>query len=301
MKKLLSLLLIIFLLSGCTPEEKKNEKLTVCATLFPQYDFCKSIAGDKAEVKLLLPPGMESHSFEPGVKDIRDIWESDIFIYTGASMEPWAENIINGVDVKIVDVSENINLCAHEHNTEEHHHDHGDPHIWTSPENALIMVENILNALCERDPQNADYYKDNAQKYFLELEKLDTEFRELGERSKGITLCHGGKFAMSYLEKNYGFTFLSAYDSCSSSAEPSVMRVKEIIDTINAQNLSGVFYEELNEGRVAKTISNETGAEMLLLHTCHNLTFDEIQKGESYISLMQKNADNIRKVILCSQ
>ncbi len=303
MKKLLSLLLIFFLLTGCSPEKKKNERLTVCATLFPQYDFCKNIAGDRADVTLLLPPGMESHNFEPGVGDIKSISQSDIFIYTGAGMEPWAENIIRGVDnVEIVDVSINIDLCTHEHNSEEHHHHEGsDPHIWTSPENACIMAENILNALCERDPENSDFYKSNAEKYLEELKNLDNEFRELGELSRGITLCHGGKLAMTYLEKSYGFEFLAAYDSCASSQEPSVLRVKEIIDKINEQGLKGVFYEELSEGRVARTISEETGAEMLLLHSCHNLTPEEIKNGEGYISLMQKNAENIRKVISCSR
>ncbi len=302
MKKLLSLLMIILLLSGCTPAKEEKQGFTVCATLFPQYDFAKSIAGDRAEVTLLLPPGMESHNFEPGVGDIRMISESDVFLYTGASMEPWAENIIQGIDsnVKIVDVSENIDICAHEHN-EEHHHENTDPHIWTSPENAFAMVENILKALCESDPENSEYYKANAQGYMKELEALDNEFRELGKRSEGITLCHGGKLSMTYLAKSYGFEFLAAYDSCASSQEPSVYRVREIIDAVNRQKLCGVFYQELSAGRVAKMISNETGAEMLLLHTCHNLTQAELEKGETYISLMKKNAENIRKVVLCSR
>ncbi len=299
MRKIVALLLICCLFVGCGEKAEKKDKLEICVTLFPQYDFLRQIAGDRADITLILPPGMESHNFEPGVKDIQKIAQSDMFVYTGASMEPWAQSILDGVDtdVKIIDVSENINKCAHEHN-DEHHHDHeSDPHIWTSPKNAIIMAQNVLDALCQNDPENADYYKENANKYFEELKKLDREFTELGQRAQGITLCHGGKFSMGYLERDYGFHFLAAYDSCSSFAEPSALRVKEIIDTIEDQGLYGVFCEELNQGRIAQTIGKEANVPVFLLHTCHNLTKAQLESGETYVSLMRKNAQNIRKVL----
>lgn len=299
--KTVALILMLCLLCGCAQIENKQDKLTVCVTLFPQYDFLRQIGGDKVEITLLLPSGMESHNFEPGVKDIEKIAKSHMFIYTGASMEPWAETIVESIDtnVKILDVSENVNICTHEHIYKEHHehYSESDPHIWTSPKNALIMAENILKALCEADPKNSDYYKLNAEKYFDKLKSLDEEFTELSQKAKGIILCHGGKFSMSYLTRDYGIEFLSAYDSCSSFSEPSVLRIKQIIDKVNQQKLNGIFCEELNRGRVAETISNETDVPVLLLHTCHNLTNDEFQRGETYISLMRKNAENIRKVI----
>ncbi len=298
MKKLLALILILCVLSGCGQFEKQ-EKLVIVTTLFPQYDFCRQLAGDRAEVVLLLPPAMESHNFEPGIADIKNITECDIFIYTGANMEPWAQSIIDTVEnIEILDASENINICAHEHNNEEHHEHHqADPHIWTSPKNAKVMVENILRVLCEVDNTNADFYKTNAQRYVEELDLLDMDFTRLSEKTEGITLCHGGKFAMGYLERDYGFNFLSAYDSCAAQQEPSTMRVKEIIDTIENQNLSGVFCEELNQGRVAQTISDETGVPVYQLHTCHNLSKEDFQKGKTYLSLMKNNVENIKKVI----
>jgi len=299
MKRIFGLLLAVtFLFSGCIYEEKE-EKLTIVTTLFPQYDFSRAIVGDKARVILLLPPGMESHNYEPGVEDIKKIAESDLFIYTGAIMEPWAESIIASVEIKgkIVDASENIKLCTHEHMSgEHHHHDNLDPHIWSSPENAMVMVENIVNALCVADPQNGDFYRENAKKYLEELEMLHNELTLLGEECEDIVLCHGGKFAMTYLE-NYGFDFLAAYDSCATSQEPSVMRVKEIIDKINEQKLKGVFCEELSSGRVAQTIGEETGVPVYLLHSCHNLSKDELLRGETYLTLMKSNIENIKKVI----
>lgn len=299
MKKIVALLMVLFLLTGCNNIEKSEDKITIVTTLFPQYDFCRQIVGDRAEVVLLLPPGMESHNFEPGIGDIKTISESDLFIYTGENMEPWAHKIIKTVpNAKILDASTNINLCAHEHTNEEHHnHGEKDPHIWTSPLNAKIMTKNIIEALCEIDPKNSKIYKDNGEKYLAELDTLDSEFSQLAQECKNITLCHGGKFAMSYLSEHYGFIFLAAYDSCASSQEPGAMRVKEIVDTINKQQLNGVFCQELNQGRIAETISEETGVPVYTLHTCHNLSKKEFEQGETYISLMKKNVENIKKVI----
>lgn len=297
MKKVLALIFILCLLSGCGQSEEK-QKMTIVTTLFPQYDFCRQIVGDKAEVILLLPPGMESHNFEPGIKDIKNVNQCDIFIFTGALMEPWAQNIIETTGTEIVDVSEHINLCSHEHNGEDHHEHHEkDPHIWTSPKNAKIMVQNILDALCAQDEKNADFYKNNAEKIFGELEKLDEEFSSLAKEAENLTLCHGGNFSLTYLQRDYGFNFISAYDSCASQQEPSAMRVKEIIDLINSQKLQGVFCQELNQGRVADTVSKETGVPVYLLHSCHNLSKEEFLKGETYVSLMKNNAQNIKKVI----
>ncbi len=298
MKKLALLLMVVLVFCACSVK-MQEEKITIVTTLFPQYDFCRQIAGDKAEIILLLPPGMESHNYEPGVGDMQKICESDLFIYTGSIMEPWVQPIIESADIKgkIVDASENINICTHEHTEEEHHHhEEGDPHIWTNPENAKVMVKNILDALCNADNKNSDFYKDNAEKYMNELDKLNSEFISLGRECENIILCHGGNFSMTYLEP-YGFKFLAAYDSCGTSQEPSIMRVKEIVDKIKEQKLKGVFCHELNSGRVAETISQEAGVPVYLLHSCHNLSKEEFLRGETYLSLMKSNAENIKKVI----
>ncbi|MBR6765760.1 MAG: zinc ABC transporter substrate-binding protein [Clostridia bacterium] len=299
MKRLLALLMCVLLLCGCTQKEE-GERLTVVATLFPQYDFCREIIGDKGTVTLILPAGMESHNFEPGVEDIAAISKSDLFLYTGDAMEPWAATVIKGVDAEVVDVSEGVNICTDVHTGEERHgHDHsgGDPHIWTSIKNAKIMVDNILKALIRIDEKNSEYYIKNAQEYLKKLDALDEKFTLLGRSTQGITLCHGGKLSSTYLERDYGIKIIAAYDSCSEWAEPSVLRVKEIIEAIRSQGLKAVLYEELSQGRIADTIKNEAGVEKLLLHTCHNLTKEEMNKGETYISLMEKNIYNLNRVI----
>nr|MBP6491946.1 zinc ABC transporter substrate-binding protein [Clostridia bacterium] len=149
--------------------DQKSNQIIIVATLFPQYDFARQIAGDKAEVTLLLPPGVESHSYEPTPSDIIRINESDLFIYTGKNMEAWSQKIIDGMvetgsKSLVLDVSRGIKLETTETLEEDHEHLY-DPHIWTDPLIAKEMVSNIETALCQLDPVNAEYYKENAEAY----------------------------------------------------------------------------------------------------------------------------------------
>lgn len=318
-KKLILGLLISVVLSGllvgCNgnkskdKEEVSDNKLKVVATLFPQYDFVREIAGDKADITLLMSPGVESHSYEPSPADIIKINEADLFIYTGKYMEPWAQSIIDGVenkDIEILNVSQNITLDKSEeneehydhdeeekHSEEEHAHEY-DPHVWTSPINAKIMVENILKELCELDPENADYYKQRAENYLNELNGLDNEFKEIFASSKRKEIIFAGKFALHYFAEEYDMEYESAFDSCSTETEPSVKVVAELIDEIKEKNIPVVYYPELTDPKVARSISDETGTEMLLLHSCHNLSKDEFRGGATYLSLMKKNAENLK-------
>lgn len=306
MKKILSILCIACIFCGCARQsEKKEVKPVITATLFPQYDFCRQIVGDRAEVILLLPPGMESHNYEPSVADIKKIAESDLFLYTGENMEPWAERILDGLSVKAVDLSENIQLCEHRHGDEhEHGHSHGedeehgqDPHIWTDPNNCITVIGDILSSLCEIDGENGDFYRENAEEYVKKLKDLDSEFKNISNSAKEKVIVHGGRASMTYFANRYGFTFISAVDSCSSYSEPSASKLTYMINYVKQNNISAVFCEEMTEPKFAKVISEETGAEILLLHTCHNLSRDEFERGETYISLMKKNAQNLKKAL----
>ena len=316
-----TLMSFVVLLVGCDTDSKMgsvSDKLQIVTTLFPQYDFARVIGGDKVDVTLLLPAGMESHSYEPTPADIIKINKADLFIYTGESMEQWAHSIIESVDsneVYVLDVSKNVPLLApnstvednHDHEDENHNHDaeveaghdhsegdgHNhtyDPHIWTSPKNAMIMVNNILDALCEVDPENADYYKDNANAYLAELEELDHELKDVVANAKRDTIYHGGRFAMQYLTNQYGIHYVSA----PFEAEPSAALVAQMIKEIKEQNIPVIYYEELVDPKISQMISDETGAKMLLLHSCHNVSKEEFNNGVTYLSLMKQNVENLK-------
>ncbi len=296
-----------------TEEPKDANKIQVIATIFPNYDFVKQIGGDKVQVTLLLNSGVDSHTYEPSVKDMKNISDSDLFVYTGTTSEPWAKEIINGLEnsnCEIVDSSKNIeliesekfaeeynalNMSSHEHSEEELEEYEYDGHIWLNPQNAIKMVDTICEALCEYDKANSDYYRQNAENYKNEIQKLDSDIEKAMQNLDSNVLVFGGEFAYSYFISRYNLKYVSVYTSCGEEAEPSVQDVRNVIDYINKNNVKKVFYEELSEGTVAKMISEETDAEPVVFYTLHNVSTDEIKAGANYVSIMRKNLENITK------
>lgn len=301
-----ALLICLISLTGCSSSPQKvdqNARVQIIATLFPQYDFARQIAGDRADVTLLLSPGVESHTFEPTPADIIKINECDLFVYTGNFMEPWAETIISGMtgNGKALDVSKGITLDAEEetHEGDEEHegHHHGgfDPHIWTDPLNAKVMVQNITDALCEADEKNKEYYQSNAQEYLVKLDALDAEFQEIVSTAERDELVFGGRFAFHYFVKRYDLNYISAFDSFTSETEPSVSVIAQIMDQINEKQIPVIFYEELTDPKVSRAIADETGVKMLMLHACHNVSKEDLQNGATYLSIMEQNAKNLKE------
>lgn len=310
------LLLIICIMGAIAilndEEPSNSNKIQIIATLFPNYDFVKQIGGDKVEVTLLLNAGVDSHNYEPSVRDMRNISDSDIFIYTGFTSEPWAEEIIDSLEnsnCKIVDSSKNIELIeseefaesynaigssSHEHSDDLEHYEY-DGHIWLDPQNAIKMIDNICDALCEYDESNSEYYRENAENYKNEIQELDLEIEEAMNNLDSNVLVFGGEFAYSYFIKRYDLEYVSVYSSCGEEAEPSVQEVRSVIDYINENDVKKVYYEELSEGTVAKMISEETEAEAIVFYTLHNVSTGEIEDGENYVSIMRKNLENITK------
>lgn len=333
-KRILFIMFLTVLLVGCgkgnatadTEIPVGDERLVIVATLFPQYDFARQIAGEYADVVMLLPPGMESHSYDLKPADMITIRESDIFIYTGKYMETWAQTIIDSLDgsVTVVDVSEGITLSKetdyyieehvheedgdhdheedeeHEHEEEEahehsgHHHEY-DPHIWTDPVYAVSMVENITSALCIRDPEHATQYRERADEYISELEGLDAAFREIADEANSKTIFFGGRFAMSYFVQEYGFDCIAAYHDCSAESEPSISSVMRMVDEIREHDAKAIYYEELADPKVARTIAEETGAKLLLLHSAHNVTKEDFDNGITYLDIMWQNVERLKE------
>jgi len=305
----LALLACVLILPGCTrQEQQKSGKLQVVTTLYPLYDFAKRIGGDKAQVSLLLPPGVEPHSFEPRPENVVRVNRADLFIYTSPIMEPWAEKIIAGLDpgkVVVVEGSKGIALLQapqddeHGGHGDQHHGEAGgkggalDPHVWLDLDNARLMAENILAALVARDPSNSAYYKGNAAKLTGELAALDKRFQETLAETPKKTMLHGGHYAFGYLARRYGIKYVSA-SAVNADAEPTPARLVELVKLMRREKLSYVFTEELLSPRVAETIARETGAQVLMLRAGHNVTRDELEGGVSFISIMEENLRNLK-------
>lgn len=310
------LIIIMTIIVMCFKTEsvvKNEEKLQIVATLFPQYDFAKQIVKDKADVKLLLNSGVETHNYEPTGKDMITILSgSDMFLYTGTNLEPWTEKIVQNLETtncKIVNVSDGIELITieefeerhinseiliEEHEEEHKHQEIYDGHIWQNPKNAVKMLDNVLKALCEIDPDNAEYYTKNAEEYRNQILELDGELRNIVNQSERKEIAVGGEFAYAYLVEEYGINFVSVYTNCGEGEDPSIAKVKSVIDYINKYNIPVVYYEELSEGTVAKMIAEETEAEPLVLYSIHNGD----TKKDTYVSLMSKNLENLKKGLI---
>ena len=299
--------LLVIGISKINKQSQSEEKIKVIATLFPQYDFAKQIGGDKVDVSLLLTPGTETHTYEPTPQDIINVNKADLYIYTGKYMEPWSDKIANSItsNTQVLDASKNEEQFEKEHDTidnneeesdNSHHHEY-DPHIWLNPQNAIGMVKNIEEELCNIDPQNKEYYQKNAENYINQLESLDTEIETTIKESPKNKIAFGGTFAYAYFIQRYNLQYVSAYDSCGENSEPSVTKVKEVIDYMKENNINVIFYQELSAGKIADTISKETRATKLVFHTIHNASQEEINDGETYISLMQKNLQNLKQAL----
>lgn len=305
MKKIIAVLVTFFVIIGAifiaisktNMNTEKTNKITVVTSLFPEYDFVKQIGKDKVDVKILLPPGTESHTYEPTPKDIININEADIFCYTSNEMEPWAEKIAGSIDSNtvIMQAGQGINLIESEHDNNEENEEHiADAHVWLNPNNAIKMVENITDELCKISPDNAQYFQNNANAYIEEIRKLDTETEETIKNSKTKKLVFGGEFAYIYFLDRYNLEYATAYDGCGEGAEPSAQKIKEIIDTINNEKIPVIFYEELSDGKIANMIANETNIKALVFHTAHNVTSSELESGVTYVSIMKENLDKIK-------
>ena len=196
-------------------------KLKIISTVFPPYDLARQIAGDNAEISILLPPGSEIHNYEPSAKDMIAIRNCDIFLYIGGENEQWAEKLINSNDtenvtaVKLIDYVPTLSEDEDEHDHEHEHEHETDEHIWTSPKNAQLMLSAVYDAICKVDPSDKQTYTKNKDAYAKQLSDLDNAYRSAVDNAKNKTIVLADKFPFRYLAHEYGLEFSAAFAACS--------------------------------------------------------------------------------------
>ena len=312
MKKTLTIILVAALLCGalsaCSPDTQEPEAgLSVVSTVFAPYDFARELVGDKGSVSLLLPPGAESHSYEPSPKDIIAIQNCDVFIYVGGENDAWVSEVLESVGdgVRTVTLMDCVELLEEElvdgmQQEDEHEHEDEveyDEHVWTSPRNAGLIAEKICSALVEADSENADYFKTNLDSYSAELQALDEAFSDTVKNGARSTIVFADRFPLVYFAKAYGLEYFAAYPGCSDDAEPSAATVTFLIDKVIDENIPVVFHIELSNEELADTVCEETGAKKLLFSACHNVTRVQFEEGVSYLDLMWANVDALKEAL----
>ena len=296
----------VFSLCACSSESgysnSDSGKLKIISTVFPPYDLARQIAGDNAEISILLPPGSEIHNYEPSAKDMIAIRNCDIFLYIGGENEQWAEKLINSNDtenvtaVKLIDYVPTLSEDEDEHDHDhEHEHEHEtDEHIWTSPKNAQLMLSAVYDAICKVDPSNKQTYTKNKDAYAKQLSDLDNAYRSAVDNAKNKTIVLADKFPFRYLAHEYGLEFSSAFAACSDESEPGVSTMIKLTKTIKENNIPAVYYLEFSSTKIADTLCDETGATKLMLHSCHNVSKQDIENNISYVDLMKQNLENLK-------
>ena len=271
--------------SGKVPaagQEGKDDRILVVTTIFPYYDFVRQIAGDRVKLKLVVPAGMDSHSFEPTPADMIAMQEADVLICNGGEMEQWVEKVLGSLDtshMKVLTMMDYVDV---------------DEHIWTSPVNARAIVKIISQTLSEAAPREKSRFEDNTQAYLKELKELDSQFRQVVNQGRLHMIVVADKFPFRYFADEYGLSYRAAFSGCSGDTEPSARTIAYLIDKVKEERIPAVYYLELSSHRTAEIIQEETGAMPLLLHSCHNVTRKQFDEGVTYLQLMKQNVENLR-------
>ena len=262
----------------------------------------RAVGGDRAKVDLLLPPGVEYHSWEPKASDVVKIAAADVIIYLGSSLEPHVNDLMKGAakaDILVMAASQDLPILLAEEGSKEETHARGhDPHIWQDLELSQRIVRRIAEVFSKRDPGGASTYLRNAETYSAQLAALDQQYREGLRRCRHRTFLFGGHAAFSYLARRYGLEQMALY-SVNPDSKPTAKQLTAVVDLAKQRGISVVFYETLVSDELARVIAKEVGGKTLLLNPGGNVTREDWEKGVSLISLMEANLRNLREGLGC--
>jgi len=341
---LVALLALCFCGCSVPPPVPHPGRLSVITTIFPAYDFAKQVFGGKAEVLMLLPPGVESHAYEPTAQDIIKIQNCDLFIYVGGEADAWVTRILSALGRQVdtllmmdcvvtMEESEHAHDngaahadgagnehasgadaahandadAGHTHDADTDHahdlddtHTHEesgapDPHVWTAPQNAIHIIEQIRDRACAIDAPNSALYQSNADVYCTQLETLHQDFSAFFQAAGHPMLLFGDRFPLRYFARAYDLEYFAAFPGCSAEGQPSAATVARLIDTAREKNIKTIFYLEFSNHQVADSIARAVSGKAALFHSCHNVSRDDLAHGVSYLSLMRQNLQTLKE------
>ena len=314
------LVLVVGLLAFLVLNREKFEqkKYSVVSTSFPGYDFARAVTKNtNISAKMLVKPGAETHTYEPTPQDIIDIKNADMFVYVGGDSDTWVKKILKDVDTKKTHVVKLVDLVStveeeivegmededehdhdhdHDHESHEHKHDHDeeeegpeiDEHVWTSPKKAMEIVKKIAEVASEIDVAEKNKIDDNAEKYVAEIAQVDKDLHQAID-GKISEIVVADRFPFRYFADEFGLKYAAAFSGCSEQTEASAKTISFLINKVKQDKIKKIYKIELSNGKIAETVSKDTGAEVLELHSAHNVTADDFSKGVTYVDLMKRN------------
>ena len=298
--------LMLCALAGCAAGGDKEDdgKITIVTTIFPLYDMAEHICegSDGYEITMLLKPGQEIHTYEPTPTDIKLIGTADIIFCIGGESESWLEGILETFDreIPVCRLIEYIDPLIEE--DREGMQDGGifspengeieyDEHIWTAPAQAVTMAEVMEERISEISGQDID-----ASSYIDELKALDKEYHDFFDGRRTV-LIFGDRFPFAHLAREFDIEYYAAFPGCYEGSEPSAATMAFLIDKVKEENVSTVYYIEFSNHRIADAIAESCGCNTAMIHSCHNVTAEEISAGMGYIELMRKNLETFKETI----
>ena len=287
-------LITLLVAAGCSVQkESQSNEIIVAATFYPLYDLTKNIIGDKGAVYSIVPAGSEPHDFESTPGDIRRLHDADAFITMGVEFAEFEDKLFASVPPSVIIIPAGQDIQQLKANDDEEIIGGMDPHIWLSPKNARKMAVNIMNGLVQVDPANSEYYLKNGQKVIDDLNVLDAEFKDgLTNCKKDIILV--GHNSFSYLAGDYGFKTLYL-GGLEPEEEPTPQQLAGLVKAAEENDIKYVFYEELVDPRVSKTIAQEVGAQTMVLSPLEGTA----NPNDSYFTLMRQNLHNLEVALEC--
>ena len=326
LKKLISILLLALLLinlTSCGDSQPastgttSSNKLKIVATIFPIYDWAKQIAGDYAEVEMLISSGVDLHSFQPSVDDIITISDCDVFIYVGGTSDTWTDDVLAQIkgkkpvvvslmDVLANSIKEEELVEGMQEDPDEHEEDHHhtgieyDEHVWLSLKNAGASCEAICDALSSIDKKHSDQYKENYNKYFTSLHEMDEKYFASIQSAKHDTVLFGDRFPFRYLTDDYGIKYYAAFVGCSAESEASFETIIFLANKVDELSLSTILIIETSDGSIAETIRSNTSSKdqkILTMDSMQSCTKEDVDNGLSYLQVMESNLSTLLQAL----
>ena len=287
----LALLLVALAVAACASDEASDAR-TVVAAFYPLAWAAEQIAGDGARVVNLTPPGVEPHDIELGPRDVERVRDAELVLYLGGGFMPALEDAVAG-HANAIDLLEGVELHEGERHDDDGADDHGeadalDPHVWLDPLRFAAIAERVAAALGE--PGAADELVEELEALHAELEAglADCERRE-------IVTSHA---AFGYLAEAYGLRQV-ALTGLSPESEPSPRALERLVAEVERSGATTVFFETLVSPRLAETVARETGARTAALDPLEGLSSQQLEAGESYVTVMRANLAALREALEC--
>jgi len=292
-------------------EEEKSDKISIVCTIFPQYDWTRTILGDdvsNVELNLLVQDGANLHSYQPSASDIAMISNADLVIYVGGESDQWVEDAMenavneNQLSISLIDaigerVTEEVLVEGMEAEEEHEEQEAGeeieyDEHVWMSIENAAIISKEIESSLEELNPQLAEEYQKNLQNYEAELQQLDEEYQTMVAQATTHTVVVGDRFPFHYLMDEYDILYYAAFPGCSADTEADFETVIFLAEKLDEYHLAYVLTVENSNQSIASTIIENTqnkDQSIAGLNSMETITNERMEAGDTYLSIMSSN------------